>query len=131
MGILILLFFLLLLAVVVLSLLDLKKKVRTNRFSYTSLFFSSFITGIIYLCLILYWKSSGQVYVFEPFFLTVLFCIVTPFLLSRLLDYVGKERTNHLSNSLKGSVIVGLVILIVFNSFIYDITKIIGVTVHH
>jgi hypothetical protein len=131
MGIVVIMLFIFLLIVIVLSLLDISKNIKAKRFSYKSLLVSPFITLAIYLALIVYWKSIDRVYVFEPFFLTSLFCIVAPFILSRIMDNSKKAKIDFLSNSLKASVLIGLLILIVFNSFIYDITKLIGVTVYN
>lgn len=131
MGIVLLPMFIAILWVVVCSVKDIVLKARAKRFDYLSVFFSPFVTGTVYISLVLIWKIEGRIYAFAPFFLTALFCIFAPFLLSKLIERSNGKAGNFISNLLKCSVIVGFAILIIFNGFLLDITQLIDVETYH
>ncbi|HEU4903471.1 MAG TPA: hypothetical protein VFT06_11785 [Flavisolibacter sp.] len=131
MGIVLLPIFMATLWIVVRSVKDIFQKASAERFDYLAAFFSPFVTGTIYFGLVLFWKIEGRVYAFAPFFLTALFCIFAPFLLSQLIERSNGRAGNLISNLLKCSVIVGFAILIIFNGFLLDITQLLGIETYH
>jgi hypothetical protein len=111
--------------------IDLVKKIRAGKLNYLAIFLSPCVSGTLYLGLILYWKVIKRVYVFEPFFLIPLICLGIPFLMSHFIDKGKVEDGGFLSDLMKFSIIISIVILIVFNGLLFDIERLIGVETYH